>query len=72
MSYLYTILSVIILSTSVFAMERKEAADRKNNSYSSYNPRKEFYEQSIPRNKSVKDIPSYSKHTSDEKNKNRR
>lgn len=68
MSYFYTILSLVILGTSVFAMERKEAADRKNNDYSSYNPRKEIYgPQQIPPNKSVKDIPSNSKYNSDRK-----
>lgn len=67
MSYFYIILSLVILSTSLFAMERKEATDRKNSDYSSYNPRKEIQEQQTPPNKSVKDVSSDSKYNSDRK-----
>lgn len=56
MSHFYTILYLTIVSTSIFAMDRKEANDPRNRNNSSYNPRKEFYEQVIPPNKSVADI----------------
>lgn len=67
MSYFYTIVYLTILSTSIFAMDRKEVDDRKNSDHSSYNPRREFYEQSKVPNKSVADIPDNSKYSSGKK-----
>ena len=70
MFYFYTLFSLVVLSTSVFAMERKKETDRKNSDYSSYNPRKELYEQCTPPNKTVADRGSNSdndKQNSDQK-----
>lgn len=68
MSYIYTILYLIIVSTSVFAMDRKEAADRRNRDHRPYTREEENSTcTNIPPNKSVADIPSDSKYSSDKK-----
>lgn len=59
MSYFYSILYIAILSTSVFAMDRKETADQSSKDQS-YNPRGEIHTRVIAPNKSVADIPSTS------------
>ena len=47
MSYFYTILYLTILSSSIFAMDRKEAIDRKNSDHNSYSPKTEIQERSL-------------------------
>lgn len=58
MAYFYTILYLTILSTCLFAMDRKEATDQKNSDHS-YNPNREIREQCTPPNKTAGDPPSY-------------
>lgn len=61
MSYFYSILYIAILSTSVFAMDRKEAADRSNKDNQAYNPKAEIHTPVIAPNKLAVDVPSTSK-----------